>query len=229
MKGFYSVNMKSEMERVLRPKYKARDSYNAMSRWYDLFTASEKRFTDIGIQLLDVHPNESILEIGCGTGHALIEFTNMGGNVIGVDLSEKMLKVTREKIEINKAGLCQADGLFLPFPKEQFDNVFISFTLELFDTPEIPNVLGEIHRVLKKGGRLGVVSLAKQDITAVRIYEWFHRSMPILVDCRPIFVKNLARNAGYDIQQSMVTRMWGLPVDILVARKWSPGGVPNES
>jgi len=148
---------------------------------------------------------------------------------MGVDLSENMLKISREKIEINNAGLCQADGLFLPFSKEQFDNVFISFTLELFDTPEISKVLGEIHRVLKKDGKLGVVSLAKQDITAIHIYEWFHRSMPILVDCRPIYASNLVSQAGYNIQQSRVTRMWGLPVDILVARKWSPGRVSNQS
>jgi ubiquinone/menaquinone biosynthesis C-methylase UbiE len=219
--------MKSEMERVVRPRKQARASYNSMSRWYDLFTGSEKRFADIGIQMLDVQPDESVLEIGCGTGHALIEFTNRGRIVIGVDLSEKMLKVTREKIEITKAGLCQADGLFLPFSKEQFDNVFISFTLELFDTPEIPKVLGEIHRVLKKDGKLGVVALAKQDIKAIHIYEWFHRSMPVLVDCRPIYTNNMVSQAGYNIQQSRVASMWGLPVDILVARKWSPGRVSN--
>ena len=221
--------MKSEMERVLRPKEQARKSYNVLSRWYDLFTSSEKKFTNLGIQMLDVHTNEIVLEIGCGTGHALVEFVNKCSKVIAIDLSEKMLKVAQRKIQNKRIELCQADGLSLPFPNGQIDCAFISFTLELFDTPEIPKVLGEIHRVLKKGGRLGIVSLAKGDMTAVRIYEWFHRSMPILVDCRPIYVKNLVTMAGYGIQQSRATRMWGLPVDILVARKWSPGGVSNQS
>jgi len=211
--------MKSEMERVLRPKYKARESYNAMSRWYDLFTSSEKRFTDIGIQMLDVQPSESILEIGCGTGHALAEFAKKGRQVVAIDLSEKMLQVAREKIISESAGLCQADGLFIPFANEQFDCVFISFTLELFDSPEIPRVLQELHRVLKNDGKLGVVSLAKQDSSAVHIYEWFHRKMPTLVDCRPIYLQPLLIEAGFQIQESKVKTMWGLPVDIVVARK----------
>lgn len=219
MEEFYLVNMKSEMERVTRSREQARDSYNAMSRWYDLFTGSEKRFTDFGLQMLDVQPKESVLEIGCGTGHALVEFTNTGGNITGIDISEKMLKVAHRKIEKKNAGLCQADGLHLPFPKEQFDNIFISFTLELFDTPEIPQVLNEIHRVLKGDGKLGIVSLAKQDTSTVRIYEWFHRLMPNIVDCRPIYLQSALKKAECQILKSVIKKMWGLPVEIVVARK----------
>jgi len=219
MKGFYLVNMKSEMERVSRPREQARESYNSMSRWYDLFTSSEKQFTDIGIQMLNVQSNESVLEIGCGTGHALIEFAHKGGKVFAIDLSEKMLKVARKKIKNINVGLCLADGIFIPFPSEQFDNVFISFTLELFDTPEIPQVLGEIHRVLKEGGKLGVVSLAKQESSAIRIYEWFHRQMPTFVDCRPIYLQPVMKEAEFNIQQSAIKTMWGLPVEIAIGRK----------
>jgi len=219
MKGFYLVNMKSEMERVTRPREQARESYNSMSRWYDLFTSDEKKFTDIGIQMLDVQPNESILEIGCGTGHALIEFADKGANVIAIDLSEKMLKVAHRNIGNNKAGLCQADGFSIPFPNEQFDYVFISFTLELFDTPEIPQVLNEIRRVLITGGKLGVVSLAKQNKLAIRIYEWFHQRMPTLVDCRPIYLQPVLKDAGFHVQKSTIKTMWGLPVEIVIACK----------
>lgn len=219
MEEFYLVNIKSEMERVTRSREQARESYNSMSRWYDLFTGSEKRFTDVGIQMLGVQPNESVLEIGCGTGHALVEFTNTGGKIVAVDISEKMLKVARGNIGKKKVGLCQADGLHLPFFKEQFDNVFISFTLELFDTPEIPQVLNEIRRVVKEDGKLGIVSLAKQDTFAVRIYEWFHRRMPTLVDCRPIYLQSLLNNSGFHVQKSTVKSMWGLPVEIVVANK----------
>lgn len=219
MKGFYLVNMKTEVERVARPREQARESYNSISRWYDLFTGSEKKFTDIGLRLLDVQPNESVLEIGCGTGHALREFVPVGGQVIAIDLSEKMLKIARRKIKSKRVGLCQADGLFTPFPNGQFDSVFISFTLELFDTPEIPKVLSEIQRILKKDGKLGIVSLAKQEIFAVRMYEWFHRRMPTLIDCRPIYLQPVLKETGFRIQGSTVKTMWGLPVEIVVAYK----------
>ena len=219
MKGFYLVAMKTEMERVTRSKEQARKSYNAMSHWYDLFTGSEKKFTDIGIQMLGVQPAESVLEIGCGTGHALLEFTNQSKQVVAIDLSEQMLRAAKKKLQGKKVNLCQADGISLPFSKEQFDNVFISFTLELFDTPDIPKVLLEIHRVIKESGRLGIVSLAKQETSAVQIYEWFHRKMPTLVDCRPIYLQSSLKDAGFQIQESIIKTMWGLPVEFVLARK----------
>ncbi len=209
--------MKHEMERVSRPRGKARESYNVMSRWYDLFTSSEKRFTDIGMQMLDVQPCESILEIGCGTGYALTEFANKGANIIAFDISEKMLAIARRKVQNPSVGLCQADGLFMPISDAGFDSIFISFTLELFDTPEMPIVLKECRRILNDNGRMGIVSLAKQDTISVRMYEWFHRQMPSLVDCRPIYLQSILKEAGFQIQESTVKTMWGLPVEIVIA------------
>ena len=215
--------MKLEIERVHRPRAQARISYNAMSRWYDLFTSSEKRFTDIGTKMLDVQAHESLLEIGCGTGHALVELAHKGGKVIAMDISEGMIKAARRRIQAKaqkrSVAFCQADGLFIPFPDNQFDAVFLSFTLELFDTPEIPNVLRRCHRVLKSKGRVGVVALAKQETTAVHIYEWFHRSMPNFVDCRPIFAGQALKEAEFHIQESTIKTMWGLPVEIVIAQK----------
>jgi len=217
--------MKTEIERVTRPRGKAQQSYNSLSRWYDLFTSSEKHFTDIGIQMLHIQPNESILEAGCGTGHSLIEFVNKikDGRITAIDLSEGMLKAARKRIQTKaqerSVGLCQGDGLFLPFSNEQFNVVFLSFTLELFDTPEIPRVLNECRRVLMAGGRIGIVALTKQDTSAVRIYEWFHRRLPNLVDCRPIFLQPAVTRVGYRIQQSNTKIMWGLPVEIIIAEK----------
>jgi len=215
--------MKTDIERVHRPGGNARTNYNAMSRWYDLFTSSEKRFTDIGLQMLDVKPNESVLEIGCGTGHALAELANRGAQVVAMDISEGMMNAARRRIQ-NKGQnrsveLCQGDGLFVPFPEDQFDVIFLSFTLELFDTPDIPLVLNECHRTLRSGGRIGVVSLAKQDVAAVRIYEWFHRLMPNIIDCRPIYLGPVLKEAGFLIDKSIIKTMWGLPVEIVIARK----------
>lgn len=207
------------MERVYRSREQARESYNALSRWYDLFTSSEKKFTDTGIQMLNVQSNESVLEIGCGTGYALNKFADEGAKVTAIDLSEKMLKVARGKIKNKNVGLCQADGFFIPFANQQFDCAFSSFTLELFDTPDIPIVLTEAHRVLKKVGMLCIVSLAKQETSAVNIYEWFHRKMPSFVDCRPIYLQPFIREAGFQILEATLKTMWGLPVEIVIARK----------
>lgn len=217
--------MKSEMKRVLRSKEQARRSYNFLSSWYDLFTTSEKKITKVGIQMLDLQPNETILEIGCGTGHELVAFAKIlqGGKIMAVDMSEKMIKVARKrtssKVQNRSVEFCQGDGAFIPLASQQFDVVFLSFTLELFDTPDIVRVLNECQRILKSKGRIGVVSLAKQDKRSVHIYEWFHQVMPNLVDCRPIYLQPMLQKTGFHIKDTTSKTMWGLPVAIAIAQK----------
>jgi demethylmenaquinone methyltransferase/2-methoxy-6-polyprenyl-1,4-benzoquinol methylase len=101
------------------------------------------------------------------------------------------------------------------------DGIFMSFTLELFDTPDIPRVLQECHRVLKPNGRLAVVCMTKTVPLgfAVRVYEWFHDHLPDYADCRPIFAQPVIRQIGFAVEYVNVSSMWGLPVEIILARK----------
>ena len=214
-----------EISRVTRSKKEARQAYNRMSRWYDLFTSSEKKFTDEGLAMLDVQSGESVLEIGFGTGYALVALAKAAvpEAVHGIDLSSEMRVVTEKRLVRAKLDqsvhLQTGDASRLPYEKSSFDVIFISFTLELFDTPEIPRVLDECRRVLKEGGRLGVVALEKQDCRAVCIYEWFHERIPTFVDCRPIYASTSLERAGFSVTQSKLLKMWGLPVSVLVAIK----------
>jgi len=217
--------MNHEMERVLRPRLRARQSYNFLSRWYDKIAASEEPCLHVGIHMLDVKPGESILEIGCGTGRMVPILSGgvIDGNVVALDISEEMLQFARKKMK--KGGgqypvdFCQADGFLLPLQDESFDAVFLGFTLELFDTPDIAQVLGGCRRVLKQNGRMGIVALEKQEAIGVRIYEWFHGWLPEFVDCRPIPLQWLLAEAHFTIEQSMTKLMWGLPVGIVLAKK----------
>jgi demethylmenaquinone methyltransferase/2-methoxy-6-polyprenyl-1,4-benzoquinol methylase len=53
----------------------------------------------------------------------------------------------------------------LPFEKSGIDKILVSFTLELFDTPEIPVVLAECTRALNKDGLISAVALSKKTQT----------------------------------------------------------------
>jgi demethylmenaquinone methyltransferase/2-methoxy-6-polyprenyl-1,4-benzoquinol methylase len=97
----------------------------------------------------------------------------------------------------------------------------MSFTLELFDTPEIPEVLRQCRRILMPEGRLAVVTMVKtpQPKFPERIYEWFHARMPVTVDCRPILAQTAMQDAGFEIAEVISEKMWGLPVEIIVGKK----------
>lgn len=126
-----------------------------------------------GVALLDARPGESVLEVGCGPGAALVRLARAvqpGGRAVGIDLSPRMCRIARQRIRrahlttVASVGTC--DATRLPFPAGSFDACFMSFTLELFATPEIPTVLAEIARVLRAGGRIGVVASPRTARTA---------------------------------------------------------------
>jgi ubiquinone/menaquinone biosynthesis C-methylase UbiE len=217
----------SEITRVARSKDSARVSYDRMSKWYDLLAgSSERKFTEVGLQKLDVKAGEKILEIGFGTGHSLLALARRvgtTGKAYGIDLSEGMSQVASERLSKNgmsdRVELHCGDATQLPFPDNFFDAVFMSFVLELFDTPELPLVMHECRRVLNGAGRIGVVALSKKERITVRLYEWFHMRFPAYVDCRPIFARQTVEAAGFQVADITEMVMWGLPVDIIIANK----------
>ncbi len=220
---------RNQISRVTRSKNDARASYNRMSRWYDLLAGtSEWNYVKAGLDLLNAAEGEVILEIGYGTGKSILELARTvkeSGRIYGVDLSEGMYRIANNRTR--KAGLSDrvdlrcCDALNLPFDDGIFDAVFMSFTLELFDTPEIPLVLKECYRVLKSSQRMVIVSMSKKskDSRAVQLYEWAHKKLPHYVDCRPIYAAESLLEAGFHVVNKKEMKMWGLPVDVVLARK----------
>jgi len=212
-------------DRVLRSHEEARESYNRLAAWYDLFGGTEWRFDLMALRLLDPRPGEAILEIGHGTGRALEwirKRSGRGTRVVGADLSEGMHDVAMRRLAkrgYEDVQLIITDALELPFRGQTFDGVFMGFTLELFDTPELAKVLAEARRVMRRNGRLtlAALSLRRPQSGPVRIYRWAHRRFPRLVDCRPIPVAEVVTAAGFSINVLNQESMWGLPVDLLLA------------
>jgi ubiquinone/menaquinone biosynthesis C-methylase UbiE len=219
----------TQISRVTRSKEEAKASYNMMSKWYDMLAGlAERKCRDTGLQKLSAKEGEIVLEIGFGTGHGILALAQSVGNsgkVYGVDISEGMCNITQSRVR--EAGLSKrvelkcGDAAKLPFEANFFDAVFTSFTLELFDTPEIPIVLHECQRVLRSGRRICVVAMSKKGKANVimRLYEWAHRKLPRYVDCRPIFVQEALEDAGFQILDITEMSMVTLPVEIAVAKK----------
>lgn len=213
---------------MLQSRDETRAFYDKISGVYDLLAEhSEEPVRQTGLDKLALQPGERVLEVGYGTGHCIVQLANivgLQGKVFGIDLSEGMRARTRERAEkehlIDRIELSCGDATHLPYPDSSMDAVFMSFTLELFDTPEIPQVLAECRRVLCTGGRIGVVAITKEGKQgfAVEAYEWTHQHFPNLLDCRPIFARRALEDAGFSIKDATTTSMW-VPVEIVVAEK----------
>lgn len=189
-----------------------------------------------------------MLEIGCGTGHSLVELARRvaraGGSghaageiaaaphetptaappVTGIDISERMIDKTRRRVV--DAGCdehvtaARADARNLPYPDATFNAVFMAFTIELFAPIDLDRVLAECRRVLMEGGRLGVVSMSRDNSPGLmsRLYLWAHEHFPRTIDCRPIHLAALLQAAGFAVQDERRRSLWGLPVTITVSR-----------
>ncbi len=219
----------AQISRVTRSKQVAKASYDRISGWYDVLVGwGEKKYRDVGLDKLHIAAGEQVLEIGFGTGHctlALARSVGGAGKVYGLDLSEGMRNITQSRVEqarlAERVELKLGDAAHLPFEANSFDAVFTSFTLELFDTPEIPVVLQQCRNVLRSGGRIGVVAMSKEgkDSTARKLYEWGHARLPNYIDCRPIYVGRVLEEAGFQVVDKTTMPYWGLPVEIVVAQK----------
>lgn len=106
----------------------------------------------------------SILDLGCGLGRHALYFTQKGFKVTAVDLSAEAIAFNIEMQE--KQGvdyLCKrADMMKLPFANDAFDRVFSYHVISHQDTAGVQQVLQEIARVLKPGGKVFLTLCAKE-------------------------------------------------------------------
>jgi ubiquinone/menaquinone biosynthesis C-methylase UbiE len=214
---------------VPRSRQDARRYYDRLSRIYDCLTAAyEKKLADRCLDRLSIQEGEDVLEIGFGSGHCLTRIAaSVGGEgrAHGLDISSGMLRSARAKLRktglLTRAQLYCGDATYLPFTDSAFDAVFMSYTLELFDTPDIPRVLAQVKSVLKPGGRLAVASMSKSNgpNSVLRLYEWGHRRWPTLLDCRPIYPRRSLEEAGFDVEVCEEARAFGFPTEIVLAHK----------
>jgi ubiquinone/menaquinone biosynthesis C-methylase UbiE len=144
---------------------KSRNHYDRLSRFYDpLAEASERSLREAALKKLDIKPGESVLDIGSGTGQALITMAQAlqpKAYNYGLDISEGMNQVAQGKINetnlLERIFLVTGDAVYLPFQQSVFNAILMSFTLELFSTYEISRVLKDCQRVLRYEAKICVV------------------------------------------------------------------------
>lgn len=136
-------------------------------------------------RFLDIlaRPDARILDICCGTGDMtaalLAERPPQSEPVTGLDFSAQMLSRARTKYAASNAVWVQGDAMHLPFPDASFDLVTSAFGFR--NLSNYAEGLREIHRVLRPGGRLGILECNHPTGISGSLYNlYFERLVPIV-------------------------------------------------
>ena len=113
------------------------------------------------------------LEIFSGTATLSCLASGRGAHATAVDITGGMLKAARFKAKRSgiRLALARADASELPFIEGVFDRVFVSMGLHETDASNVPRILGESHRVLKRGGRLVIFDFSEADGRGARAVQ----------------------------------------------------------
>jgi len=105
---------------------------------------------------------DTVLDVGCGTGLLFHGFGHNIGSIVGVDLSIKMLRVGLRNLRRStlRADFLRADADSLPFRDKTFTRV-TSITV-LQNMPEPSSTIKEIARVTSVGGQVALTCLKKK-------------------------------------------------------------------
>lgn len=114
-----------------------------------------------------------VLEIGVGMGADHVRFRKAGANTMGVDISRQSLLLTsrRAAVEGFQVDLANADAEVLPFADNSFDMVY-SWGV-LMHTPDVPQTIREVRRVLRPGGECRVMLYNRHSLLALQIYLYY--------------------------------------------------------
>ncbi len=146
-----------------------RDMFDSIAPAYDFMNRAmtlgiDRWWRRVAVKMLRHYPHRHILDVATGTGDLalLLDKKLQPDSVVGIDLSEGMLSIAREKAA--KRGVGERirfevqDCLSMTFPSESFDVVTVAYGVRNFE--HLEEGFREMHRVLKPGGTLCVIELS---------------------------------------------------------------------
>jgi demethylmenaquinone methyltransferase / 2-methoxy-6-polyprenyl-1,4-benzoquinol methylase len=123
-----------------------------------------------------VRPGDRVLDAACGTGDLALAALEAGGDVTGLDFSERMLERARRKSDAIE--WIRGDVLALPFDDATFDAATIGFGIR--NVEDLDEALRELARVLRPGGRLAVLELTRPTGVLRPFFRlWFDVLIPL--------------------------------------------------
>ncbi|AYA76840.1 bifunctional demethylmenaquinone methyltransferase/2-methoxy-6-polyprenyl-1,4-benzoquinol methylase [Bacillus sp. Y1] len=173
----------SKEERVHNVFEKISDNYDKMNSVISFKLHTKWR--EDTMKRMNVQKGKKALDVCCGTADwtiALAEAVGPTGEVVGLDFSQNMLNVGKQKVteaNLNQVTLIHGNAMELPFPDHSFDYVTIGFGLR--NVPDYLQVLKEMNRILKPGGIAVCLETSQPTLIGYRqlYYFYFRFIMPL--------------------------------------------------
>jgi demethylmenaquinone methyltransferase / 2-methoxy-6-polyprenyl-1,4-benzoquinol methylase len=148
--------------------------YDAMNR--TMTAGLDRRWRRLTAEAV-VRPGDRVLDACCGTGDLAVAAARAGGDVTGLDFSERMLERARRKAP--ELEWVRGDLLALPFADASFDAATVGFGVRNVESLE--RAVGDLRRVLRVGGRLGILEITRPRGPLALFYRfWFDGVVPLM-------------------------------------------------
>jgi demethylmenaquinone methyltransferase / 2-methoxy-6-polyprenyl-1,4-benzoquinol methylase len=172
-------------------KRHALDLFSGLPRQYDRMGAilsfgQDPRWRRALVEAVGPRPDERFLDVATGTGMVAAELARVGGcQVVGVDQSEEMLDGARARLAgapdlAQRVSFTRAEAERLPFEDGQFDGLTFTYLLRYVD--DRPAGMRELARVVRPGGRIGMVEFGVPSQPVLRTLWRVHTriALPLL-------------------------------------------------
>lgn len=167
--------MKSEVRQLNEDYY----SYtkNLFKRWAPLYNIMELFVSKVRLQVVDfinAKQGSKILDIATGTGKQAFAFAKKGFDVVGIDLSDDMLRIANKMNKYANVEFKVADATNIPFDDNCFDVTCISLALHDMPLSVRKKVLEEMVRVTKSTGIIAIIdyALPENKIRKILVYHF---------------------------------------------------------
>lgn len=211
----------------------ARRTYDRIGSLQDSQGFYEDRATALVVQHGNFTCAESIFEFGCGTGRFALrlfeDYLPDTARYRGTDVSKNMIQLAKSRLATHssRAEVILTDGEPpVDEPAEYYDRFVSNYVFDLLSHEDIRAVLREAHRMLRPDGLLCLSGLSsgfdRPSRIVAGVVSWTQSHFPSLVGgCRPVDLRPFLQESEWQTQHYAKVAAFGVPSEIVVAKRCS--------